>query len=233
VTLLDPTPQERPEEGPDPGSAPERAPLVAPAFPEVEAAAPVETVRVGAETGPVVGPAAVPRTRFGRLRFARPGFGRRHAPVVLGEEDVRDRPHRGSAVRRFVTQVVAIAVGGIAVGYVASAFVSGFVAGGSLTGRPAEPVETRAYIDALIHRDVGRLAQLQPPSDIGTQAGALQQAATGQTWKPQGLSYLGGQTIGPMGVYVYVLKVQSADGSQEQTVPFAFTLLDKKIVRVQ
>jgi hypothetical protein len=142
------------------------------------------------------------------------------------------RPAGFRTVRAAVARVVALVAGGALIGYVASSFVSAFVAGGTLTGRPAEPTETRAYLDALVAGDTSRLEQLQPPSDLGTRAAQLQQGGS-QHWTTQARSYLGGATLGPVGVYVYVIDVKNDDGSIEQAVPFAFTVVEKKIVRVQ
>jgi hypothetical protein len=140
----------------------------------------------------------------------------------------------GSAgVRAFGSRVLALVAGGALVGYALSAFVSGIVSGGTLTGRPAEPPETRAYLDALVRRDVTRLAQLQPAADLGARAAQLQQAYGAQPWTTEARTYLGGATLGGVGIYVYVLDVKSPDGAIEQAVPFALTVVEKKIVRVQ
>ncbi len=137
------------------------------------------------------------------------------------------------SVRSAVFRGAALAVGGALVGYAFAAVVAGLVSGGSLTGRPAEPPVTRAYIDALVDRDVTRLAELQPPADIGTRAAQIQRAYGAERWTTKALSYLGGATLGPVGVYLYVIDVKSPDGTVEQTVPFTFTVVEQKIVRVQ
>ncbi|HEU4673149.1 MAG TPA: hypothetical protein VFS32_09645 [Candidatus Limnocylindrales bacterium] len=136
-------------------------------------------------------------------------------------------------MRSAILRGAALVAGGALVGYALSAFVAGLITGGSLTGRPAEPAETRAYIDALVDRDVTRLAQLQPPADVGSRAAQLQQADGASRWTTKALSYLGGATLGPVGVYLYVIDVKSPDGTSEQTVPFTFTVVEQKIVRVQ
>ncbi|HEY3523528.1 MAG TPA: hypothetical protein VGK63_07465 [Candidatus Limnocylindrales bacterium] len=157
-----------------------------------------------------------------RLRIPRPSFS--PAPGVRSA---------ATSARSAFLRGAALVIGGVLVGYAMSAFAAGVIGGGSLTGRPAEPVETRAYLDALVDRDVTRLAQLQPPADLGTQAGQLQQADGASPWRTKALTYLGGATLGPVGVYLYVLDVMSPDGTSEQTVPFTFTVVEKKIVRVQ
>jgi hypothetical protein len=141
--------------------------------------------------------------------------------------------HAAGTLRTFASRVVVLVAGGAFIGYALSAFVSGFVAEGSLTGRPAEPAETRAYLDALVNRDVTRLAQLQPAADLGTRAAQLQQADGALPWTTQARTYLGGATLGSIGIYLYVVDVRSPDGAIEQAVPFTFTVVQKKIVRVQ
>jgi hypothetical protein len=131
------------------------------------------------------------------------------------------------------SRIVALVLAGGLVGYVASALVGTVVAGGSLTGRPVEPPETRAFISAMLDRDAARLAQLQPASDVGARAAAIQQSSLAQPWTPIAISYLGGATEGPVGVYVYVIKVKGADGTIQPSAPFAFTVVDRKVVRVQ
>jgi hypothetical protein len=85
----------------------------------------------------------------------------------------------------------------------------------------------------MLDRDANRLSALQPPADIGARAMAIQQSTLAQHWTAEAISYLGGAVEGPVGVYVYVLRVRSPDGSDEQPVPFAFTVVDRKVVRVQ
>jgi hypothetical protein len=148
-----------------------------------------------------------------------------------------DANHRAATSRRrargAATRLGLLLAGGAFVGYVATAVVASFAATGTLTGRPSEPVETRAYIEALLSRDAARLAALQPQVDLGTRAAALQESAIAKRWTANAVSYLGGATDGPLGIYIYVLDVTTPDGATRQTVPFAFTVLDRKIVRVQ
>ncbi|HEU4572583.1 MAG TPA: hypothetical protein VFR93_07830 [Candidatus Limnocylindrales bacterium] len=154
--------------------------------------------------------------------------------VPSGGEGSSARPGRLAAARHSpLGRLAALLVGGALVGYVVTAFAASFLATGALTGRPAEPIETRAYLKALLARDATELAALQPPVDLGARAAQLQQSALAQRWNAQALSYLGGVTEGPIGVFVYVIDVTSPDGSTEQTVPFAFTVVDRRIVRVQ
>ncbi len=140
---------------------------------------------------------------------------------------------RVATIRRGASRVVAMVLGGALVGYVTAAIVGSFVIGGALTGRPAEPTVTRQYISAMLDRDASRLASLQPATDIGSRAAAVQQAANQDRFTPEAITYLGGATEGPVGVYVYVVKVKSADGKLEESIPFAFTVLQQKVVRVQ
>jgi hypothetical protein len=143
------------------------------------------------------------------------------------------QPPRPVGAFRAVTSGATLLAGGAFVGFVGAAVLGGVFAGGSLTGRPAEPAETRAYIDALLARDANRLAQLQPPADLGARAAAMQQSTLQTRYTPVAISYLGGATEGPVGVYVYVLDVRAAAGGDSESVPFAFTVVNKKVVRVQ
>jgi hypothetical protein len=61
----------------------------------------------------------------------------------------------------------------------------------------------------------------------------MQQSTLQTRYTPVAISYLGGATEGPVGVYVYVLDVRAAAGGDSESVPFAFTVVNKKVVRVQ
>jgi hypothetical protein len=135
--------------------------------------------------------------------------------------------------RRAGSRIAALVLAGGLVGYVTSALVGTLAAAGSLTGRPAEPPETRAFISAMLDRDATRLAQLQPASDVGARAAAIQESSLAEHWTPVAISYLGGAIEGPIGVYVYVIRVKGADGTIQPSAPFAFTVVDRKVVRVQ
>jgi hypothetical protein len=187
---------------------------VAEPAPEPGPDAPEERVEAGPPQAPV--PVAARRRRFRIARPRRP-----------------DLHIRGSRGARLVRRGIALVAGGALVGFVASALTVAIVAGGSVTGRPAEPPVTRAYISAMLDRDATRLAQMQPAADLGTRAAAIQQSSGQQPWSAEAISYLGGAVDGPIGVYVYVVKVKSPDGTAQQAVPFAFTVFDKKVVRVQ
>lgn len=136
---------------------------------------------------------------------------------------------RTSGLGSFVGTVLS----GVLVGFVLAAFVGSFVSGLASGGRPAEPASARTFITSLLKQDTQGIANSRPSEGIVARARRVQSQAGTQQWQPLALSYVGGGEQADVGIYMYVAKVRSSDGSQTQSVPFALTIAGGKVVRVQ
>ena len=133
-------------------------------------------------------------------------------------------------MRRTILNALATVALGALLGYVVTGFGGPMVQQIPLFGA-REASEAHRYILGIVQNEPETLAVLSPKADLVSRAMQLQQskAAQGQ-WKPLSLTYLGGRTVGGLGIHMYAIEIRGAQG-QEQFVPFALTLANGKIIR--
>jgi hypothetical protein len=134
-------------------------------------------------------------------------------------------------VVRAARPAIETVVAGALLGAVVAVFVAQAAGSSSQSATQAEVPVARAYMLALVHSDVDAMAQLSPSVDPVNQAIYYQQLADAfKTAKVESLTYLGGATLGGLGIHVYV--VQAKDESGEHLLPFTLTVYQGNIVRV-
>jgi hypothetical protein len=119
------------------------------------------------------------------------------------------------------------------VGYMLAASVSYVITEHGWFANSGEPPEARAFMLAYLQRESENLAALRPQQDVVSKALAEQvsQSNAGQV-KALSLTYLGGQSQGPISVQVYAVEARASDGSQGLTT-YALTLVGGKVVLVR
>jgi len=133
---------------------------------------------------------------------------------------------------RFSRPIAETLLAGILLGAVVAAFAVQM----GLTGGPSAATEevplARAYMVALIRNDMDTMSQLGPTADTLGQAISFQKRADAlKDLKVDSLTYLGGSALGSAGVHLYVVATEDANGSH--LVPFAVTVFQGKVVRVE
>jgi hypothetical protein len=137
----------------------------------------------------------------------------------------------------WVPVIVRTAVGtvlvGMLVGYMLAASVSYVITERGWFANSGEPPEARAYMLAFLQRESDNLAALRPQQDVVSKALSEQmtQTSAGQV-KALSLTYLGGQSSGPISVQVYAVEARAGDGTQG-LITYALTLVGGKVVLVR
>jgi hypothetical protein len=122
---------------------------------------------------------------------------------------------------------------GMLVGYMLASTVSYVITERGWFANSGEPPEARAYMLAYLQRESESLAALRPQQDVVSKAltEQMSQSNTGEV-KALSLTYLGGQSQGPISVQVYAVEARARDGSQG-LITYALTLVGGKVVLVR
>jgi hypothetical protein len=129
-----------------------------------------------------------------------------------------------------VRTAAGLVIVGMVVGYLLSLSVSTISNDQGWFTASGESAPARAYMVALLQREVDSLSALRPEQDVVSKALAQQSAqqSTSQA-KPLSLTYLGGLSHGNFSVQIYAVEVRANDGTQ-QLFPLALTLLGGRVV---
>jgi len=138
---------------------------------------------------------------------------------------------------RWIPPIIATAVGtilvGMLVGYMLAATVSYVITERGWFANSGEPPEARAFMLAYLQREAENIAALRPQQDVVSKALAEQMTqSTAAQAKALSLTYLGGQSQGPLSVQVYAVEARANDGSQG-LITYALTLVGGKVVLVR
>ncbi len=125
---------------------------------------------------------------------------------------------------------LATALLGALLGYVVTGFGGPMLQEFPFFGSREAP-EAHRYIIGMLQNEPETLAVLSPRADLVSRSLQFQQSKLAQgQWQPLSLTYLGGRTVGGLGIHMYAIEIRGAQG-QEQFVPFALTLANGKIIR--
>src|SRR2546425_8108766 len=117
---------------------------------------------------------------------------------------------------------IATLLAGVLVGYTLAGFTETMVADSQMFGTHVETPQAHQFMVSLLAGDPDALAKLRPPRDVATRALELNsvKASTTGGVKPTALTYLGGRSVGPVDVQIYVVRLHVPD-SDDQLISFA------------
>jgi hypothetical protein len=125
-----------------------------------------------------------------------------------------------------------IMVAGALAGYVVADVVTTATGGGVLVGS-AESREAHEYLVAYLAGDAATVAKYRP-IDTVTKALEMQNVQRAATVREiTSMTYIGGATEGPMGVYVYAVTGHATGSTDELLVSFTLTVINGKIVSMK
>src|SRR4051794_14981152 len=128
--------------------------------------------------------------------------------------------------------VVETLLAGVLLGVVVMGIASQISPNGTSSAAATEVPLARAYMLALIRNDLDTMSQLGPNADtIGSAINFQKRADALKDLKVDTLTYLGGSALGAVGVHVYVVQTEEPTGVK--LVPFAITVYQGKVVRVE
>lgn len=132
---------------------------------------------------------------------------------------------------RTLRPIVETLLAGALLGIVGMAFATQLAGSGSANGSHELPL-ARAYMLAVIRNDVDTMAQLGPNADVlGRAINSQQLTALLNSVKFDSLTYLGGAGLGPVGVHMYVIQSEGANGVRLS--PFALAIVQGKVVQLR
>lgn len=134
-------------------------------------------------------------------------------------------------VLRSLRPVIETLLAGVLLGVVVMGFATQVWGSGDATSNRELPL-ARAYMLAVIHNDLDTMSQLGPSADTLGQAINFQKRADAlRNLKVDSLTYLGGSALGAAGVHIYVVETEDASG--QHLIPFALTVYQGRVVRVE
>jgi hypothetical protein len=134
-------------------------------------------------------------------------------------------------VLRTARPVVETLLAGALLGVVVTGMAGQLVVNGR-SGASAEVPTARAFMVALIRNDLDTLSQIGPSADTLSLAINFQKRADAlKNLKVDTLTYLGGSALGSVGIHVYAVETEDASGMH--LLPFALTVYQGRVVRVE